>query len=178
MAETIIAVGAAISASATAAATSVSTFFAAGSTGASTLSTVLTVGSALASIGGGIAANNAAKDSAEQVGLQMIDTRAQGAQRISMLSREFAEISADQTAVQLANGLNPGVGTAATVRKATAELADRNIATTRENTRNRIATQRLQQRSLLSSGRAALAKGIVNAGTTALSGFSDVGSSA
>ena len=91
------------------------------------------------------------------------------------MAEEYAEMVADQTAVQIANGLNPGVGTAATVRNATREVAERNLSVSRENTRNRMQVARMQQRSLYKGANTALLGGFTQAASTAAGAFEAVG---
>lgn len=174
MAEVFIALGTALGGGA-AAGTTAATATAATATTASTISTALTIGTALASVAAGFAAKGQAVAQAAGLRAQEAQTKAQGAQERASLAEEYAEITADQTAVQLANGLNPHVGTPATIRTATREFAERNISTARENTRNRTRVMRLQRRALLAEGNAALFQGVMGAGTAGLQGAQLVG---
>ena len=181
MAETVIAIGSALSAGVGKAATTVAGLFkggagaAAAGTGASTLSNVLTVGSALSSIAGGFAARSAAQEQAEGVRVQEAQTAAQGAQRRAQLAREYEELVGEQDAVVAAAGLNPGVGTPASVRRATTAIADRNLSISRENTRSQMRVLRSRRRSLMSGGRLKLLSGFVDAGRTAAEQFEQTG---
>lgn len=178
MAETIIAIGSAIGSAATTAGTAVSSFFAGGAaagTAASSISTVLSIGSALASIAGGVAASNAAKDQAAQVALQDSQSRAADSQRRASLAKEYADLVSEQQAVQIANGLNPGVGTPASIRAATTKIAEQNLSIARENTLNRTKVARLQQRSLFKSAQASLLSGFVEGAGTMGRAFQAVG---
>jgi hypothetical protein len=122
---------------------------AAGGGFASTLTTVLSIGSALASIAQGSAQAAALKDQATQVAVQDSQSRAKDAQERASLAEEYADLTSEQAAVQLANGLNPGVGTPASIREASTKFAERNLSVSRENTKNRSTVARLQQRSLM-----------------------------
>lgn len=187
MAETFIAIGAAVKAGAAATAASVSSMFtgtaaaggataAAGAgTTASTISTALSIGSALSSIAGGFAGAAAAKDQARQVSVQSAQQRAQDSQKRASLAEEYSDLVAEQEAIQIANGLNPGIGTPATVRNATREIAERNLSTSRENTRNRSRVARLQQRSLIKSAGSEIFRGFVGAAGTGLNALQAVG---
>lgn len=176
MAQAFIAIGTALSgggAAAATAGTAASAGFAGGAaaggvTGAlggvaSTLSTVLSIGSALSAIGSGFAQANAKKDQAAQIAVQNAQSRAADAQKRASMAEEFADLVSDQQAVQLANGLNPGVGTPASVRKATTQFAERNLATSRENTRTRSQVARLQRRSLFRGANTAILGGFTQA---------------
>lgn len=187
MAETFIAIGASISAAASATAASVSALFTGGAaatgsaaaagtaTTASSLSTALSIGSALSSIAGGFMSAEAQKDQARQVGVQIAQQKAADSQKRASMAEEYAEIVADQTAVQLVNGLNPGVGTPATVRAATREFSERNLSVSRENTRNRAAAGRAQQRSLYKGANTALLGGFTQAAATGAQAYQAVG---
>ncbi|AGH15992.1 hypothetical protein DVVG_00006 [Dunaliella viridis virus SI2] len=141
----------------------------------STLTTALSIGSALASIGQGAAEARALRDEAGQVATQNAQSAASDAQRRASLAEEYADLVAEQSAVQIANGLNPGVGTPASIRKATTQIAERNLSVSRENTRNRTATARLQQRSLLRRASTARMSGFLGAARTGLDLFQAVG---
>jgi hypothetical protein len=195
MAETIIAIGTAVSSAVSTAGTAVSSMFAgsaAAGTGAaasgaaasgttalggfaSTVSTALSIGSAISSIAAGNAAATATQEQARQVRVQDAQSRAQGAQRRATIAEEYADLVSEQTAVQLANGLNPNVGTPKNVRNATREFAERNLATSRENTLNRSRVARLQQRSLMRSANAQRIGGFVQAGQTGANALQAVG---
>lgn len=173
MATVIGAIGAAV----TSAATSVGSMFglgagAAAGAGASagaataasgagmlTLSKVFSAGSALAAIGQGIAANRQAKTQAEFAEAEALQEEAAGASRARDLAREYAELRGEQQVIQLANGLDIGVGTPVSIEESTSRLAERNLSTTRSNARNRASIARLRKRSLLSEGRASLLGG-------------------
>lgn len=169
MAETFIAIGAAMGGGSAAAGTAATAT--AATTTASTISTALTIGTALASIASGFAARTESRIAATQVKTQNAQARARDSQERASMAEEYAEITADQTAVQIANGLNPGVGTPASVRSATRAVADRNLSTSRENTLNRSRVARLQQRALLSQGNAAMIRGFVGAGQAGMQGY-------
>jgi hypothetical protein len=125
----------------------------------STISTVLSAGSALAAIGQGFAANNQAKTQAAFAETEAAQNEAAGAQQASDLAREYAALRSEQSVIQLANGLDIGVGTPVNVAEATSRQADRNLSVTRENTRNRSRMSRMRGRGLLSEGKAALVGG-------------------
>lgn len=178
MAETFIAIASSIGSAVATTGTAISTFFtggAAAGTAASSISSALSIGSALASIAGGVASAQAAKDQAQQVAIQDAQRRAQDSQERASIAKEYADLLSEQEAVQIANGLNPGVGTPASVRRATTEVAERNLSISRENTRNRTRVSRLQQRSLMKSGQAQLLGSFVQAGGTMASNYQAVG---
>jgi hypothetical protein len=137
----------------------------------STISTVLSAGSALAAIGQGFAANNQAKTQAAFAKTEASQNEAAGAQQASDLAREYAALRSEQSVIQLANGLDIGVGTPVNVAEATSRQADRNLSVTRENTRNRSRMSRLRGRGLLSEGKAALVGGFGRAGAIGLDAF-------
>tara|TARA_R110000796_G_scaffold252630_1_gene389122 strand:- start:8926 stop:9489 length:564 start_codon:yes stop_codon:yes gene_type:complete len=137
----------------------------------STISTVLSAGSALAAIGQGFAANNQAKTQAAFAKMEASQNEAAGAQQASDLAREYAALRSEQSVIQLANGLDIGVGTPVNVAEATSRQADRNLSVTRENTRNRSRMSRLRGRGLLSEGKAALVGGFGRAGAIGLDAF-------
>jgi hypothetical protein len=130
---------------------------------ASTLTTVLSIGSALASIAQGSAQAAALQDQATQVAVQDSQSRARDAQERASLAEEYADLTSEQAAVQLANGLNPGVGTPASIREASTKFAERNLSVSRENTRNRSTVARLQQRSLMKQASNARLGGLLGA---------------
>ena len=197
MAQAIIAIGASIGTAAASAGTAVSGMFAAGGAAAggaaagsaaatsagvlgtgisaSTISTVLSVGSALASIGSGFAQSAAAKDQARQLAVQTSQMKAGDSQKRASMAAEYADLVSEQTAIQIANGLNPNVGTPATVRGATREIAERNIATSRENTQNRTSVARMQQRSLMKSANTHVLGGVMQAANTGIDAYRAVG---
>jgi hypothetical protein len=145
------------------AAATAATTAAAGGGLASTLTTVLSIGSALASIMQGNAQAAALENQAEQVIVQDNQSRARDAQKRASLAEEYADMTSEQAAVQLANGLNPGVGTPASVREATTKFAERNLSVSRENTKNRTTVARLQRRSLMKQASNARMGGIFGA---------------
>lgn len=151
MATVIAAIGAA-TASAGAAAT------AAGVT-ASGLSTAFSIGSALASIGQGVAANQRAKTEAAFARTEAEQELQKGAEQARDLAKEHAALRSEQDVIQLANGLDIGVGTPVNIARSTQNIAQRNLSKTRENARNRFRTARLRSRGLLSEGRSSLLAG-------------------
>jgi len=166
MATVFMAIGTAVSS----AAASVGTLFAgAGGAGAAagasaaaagsgvvTLSQVLSAGSALAAIGQGVAASRAAKDQAAFARTQGLQEQAQGAAQARDLAREYAELTGEQKVIQLANGLDIGVGTPVNVAESTKRLAERNLDVTRQNADNRAAMSRLRARGLMSEARSSM----------------------
>lgn len=166
MATVFMAIGTAVSS----AAASVGTMFAgAGAAGAGaaaaagsgvvTLSQVLSAGSALAAIGQGVAASRAAKDQAAFARAQAVQEQAQGAAQSRDLAREYAELTGEQKVIQLANGLDIGVGTPVNVAESTKRLAERNLDVTRQNADNRAAMSRLRARGLMSEARSSMLAG-------------------
>jgi pyruvate/2-oxoglutarate dehydrogenase complex dihydrolipoamide acyltransferase (E2) component len=179
--------------------------------GLSGLSTILTVGSAIGSIMQGVSQANAIKaqamsqaqqqmdmalgyeSEAAQVAAQSAQEKARDAQTRAGMAEEYADLIAEQQAVQVANGLAPGVGSAADIQKATTMIAERNLNVSRENTANQAAIRRMQQRSMMSkasmsrsnasgilssakeSAQAARLGGFIGGFTTMLSGFQRVG---
>lgn len=141
----------------------------------SNLSSLLSVGSALSSIMGGNATADGLLEQSQQIDTQVAQSKARDAQRRATLAAEYADLVSDQYAVQLANGLNPGIGTPATIRRATTTMAEQNLGVSRENTRARTATARLQQRSLFKSANAARVNGWTDALSTGLKAFQTVG---
>jgi len=182
MAQVFLAVGAAVSkagaflfgtgagAGAGAAAGAASTAATAGK-GILTLSKALSVGSALMAVGQGIAANNQAKTEAAFANTQADQEVAAGAARARDLSREYAELRSEQSVIQLANGLDIGIGTPMNVADATRRTADRNLSTTRQNAQYRAASARLRGRGLLAEGRASMVNATVRAGQIGLDAF-------
>lgn len=132
---------------------------AAAGSGVVTLSQVLSAGSALAAIGQGVAASRAAKDQAAFARSQAIQEEAQGAARARDLAREYAELTGEQKVIQLANGLDIGVGTPVNVAESTRRLAERNLDVTRQNADNRAAMSRLRARGLMSEARSSMLRG-------------------
>ena len=146
----------------TAATTTAATTTAAVSTAAAstiTLSQVLSAGSALAAIGQGFAASAAAKDQAAFAQVQGLQEEAQGAAKARDLSREYAELTGEQKVIQLANGLDIGVGTPVNVAQSTRRLAERNLDVTRQGADNRSAMSRLRSRGLMSEARSSVLGG-------------------
>jgi len=180
VAETFIAIGASIGKAASATAASISSMFGgtaagAGAASASSISTALSIGSALSSVAAGFSGAAAKRDQAEQVGVQAAQQRAQDSQRRATLAEEYQDLVANQEAIQIANGLNPGVGTPASVRRATREVAERNLSVSRENTRARSATARLQRRSLFRGANTAILGGFTGAANTLAGAYEATG---
>lgn len=169
MATVFAAVGSAVAS----AAPSVASFFgigggaAAGAAGAGsgvvTLSKVMSAGSALAAIGQGVAARRQAGVEAAFANAQAAQEEAQGAAQARDLAREYRDLAAEQSVVQLANGLDIGVGTPVSISRSTTQLAERNLDVTRATGRNRAAMSRLRGRGLLAEGRSAMLAGFGNA---------------
>ena len=157
-------------------ATTVSQFFmgggaAAGGTAAVGISRGLSIASALASIGQGAAASARLKDEAAFAGAQAEQELAAGAAQKRDLAREYAELTGEQQVIQLANGLDIGVGTPVSVKEATQRQAQRNLDVTRTNARNRSAMTRLRQRGLMSEARASIMAGFGSAAETGLNAY-------
>lgn len=167
MATVFMAIGAGMASAGTAAAGLFGASAAGAATGAAatagsaavTISQVLSAGSALAAIGQGFASRKQARDQAAFGQAEAAQEEAAGAGRTRDLAREYAELRSRQSVVQLANGLDIGVGTPVNVATATQYQAERNMSVTRENTRNRARTARLRSRGLLAEGNAALVAG-------------------
>lgn len=123
------------------------------------LSTAFSIGSALMSIGQGIAANNQKKTEAAWARTEAEQELEKGAEQARDLSKEYAALRSEQDVIQLANGLDIGVGTPVNIAKSTARIAQRNLSKTRENARNRYRMARLRSRGLLAEGRASLLGG-------------------
>lgn len=163
MATVFAAIGTAVSS----AAASVGTMFAGAGAGAAagagsgvvTLSQVLSAGSALAAIGQGVVASRAAKDQAAFARAQAVQEQAQGAAQARDLAREYAELTGEQKVIQLANGLDIGVGTPVNVAESTKRLAERNLDVTRQSADNRAAMSRLRARGLMSEARSSMLAG-------------------
>lgn len=136
--------------------------------GVVTLSRVLSAGSALAALGQGFAASAQLKTQAAFAQAEAEQETAAGAAQARDLAREYADLRSEQTVIQLANGLNIGVGTPVNVAESTQRLADQNIETTRANARNRSNLARLRARGLMSEARSAIIGGIGSAGQYAL----------
>lgn len=173
MATVFTAIGTAVS-SATAAAGSIltgagtaaaGTGAAAAGTGAVTLSKVLSAGSALAAIGQGFAAKQSLEDQAAFAEAEAEQEEALGASKARDLAREYAELTGEQKVIQLANGLDIGVGTPVSVSESTKRFAQRNIDTTRKNADNRAAMARLRSRGLMTEAKNSLLAGFGSAGT-------------
>lgn len=183
MATMILAAGTAISSAVTTAGAAVSSMFGGGAAAAGagaaasagkgvvTLSRVLSAGSALASIGQGIAASNTAKANAAIASAQADQEEAAGASKARDLAREYRELTSEQRVIQLANGLDIGVGTPVSVRESSKRMAERNISTTRENAGNRAAISRLRSRGLMSEARASMMGGFGRAATIGLDSY-------
>lgn len=165
MATVFAAIGAGVSSAASAVGglfgTGASAASATGAAGATTttLSQVLSAGSALAAIGQGFAAKSNADTQAAFAETEAAQEKAAGAGRARDLAREHAELRSEQSVIQLANGLDIGVGTPVNVADATKRQAERNLSVTRENTRNRSRMARLRGRGLMSEGRSSLLGG-------------------
>lgn len=138
---------------------------------ATTISQVLSVGSALAAIGQGVAASRAAKDQAAFAEAQAVQEQAQGAAQARDLAREYAELTGEQKVIQLANGLDIGIGTPVNVAQSTQRQAERNLDTTRQNARNRASISRLRSRGLMSEARSSLVSGFGRAGQIGADAF-------
>ncbi len=132
---------------------------AAAGSGVVTLSQMLSAGSALAAIGQGVAASRAAKDQAAFARVQGLQEQAQGAAQSRDLAREYAELTGEQKVIQLANGLDIGIGTPVNVAESTKRLAERNLDVTRSNADNRAAMSRLRSRGLMSEARSSMLAG-------------------
>jgi len=130
----------------------------------STVSTVLSIGSAFAAIGKGAAERSRLKQEAKFAEIEAQDEELAGAERARDLAREFETLRADQTVVQLANGLDVGVGTPVNIGEATRREATRRIGISRKNTQRRARMARLRSRGLMSESRAAFTGGLLNAG--------------
>jgi hypothetical protein len=124
-----------------------------------TLSQVLSAGSALAAIGQGISASRSARDQAAFANVQAVQEEAQGAAQARDLAREYAELTGEQRVIQLANGLDIGIGTPVNVAESTKRLAERNLDVTRQNASNRASMSRLRSRGLMSEARASMLAG-------------------
>ena len=132
--------------------------------GLSGLSTALSIGGALASISQGAAKSRRLKQEASFAEVEATEETRAGATKAANLAREYADLRSEQTVIQLANGLNIGVGTPVSIANATQRQADRNTSITRENAQNRSKMARLRSRGLLSEARGALSGSFVNAG--------------
>lgn len=168
MATVFTAVGAAVAKGAAAAKGLFAGASAAGAAGAGTgvlgISQALSAGSALAAIGQGVAASARARTQAEFAKAQAAQEKAQGASEARDFAREYRELISEQRVVQLANGLDIGVGTPVNIAESTKRQAERNLSMTRENARNRSAIARLRGRGLMAEGRASLIGGLGRAG--------------
>jgi hypothetical protein len=172
MATVFMAIGSAVTATASAA-TSVFGGASAAAAGSSavTMSQVLSAGSALAAIGQGVAASRTARDEAAFARAQAHQEKAQGAAQARDLAREYAALVGEQKTIQLANGLDIGVGTPVSVAQSTKSLADRNLSVTRDNANNRAAMARLRSRGLMSEARSSLLGGFGRAAEVGLDAY-------
>jgi len=139
------------------------------------LSQALSIGSVLASIGQGVATSKRLKREAGFARIEASEEIRAGASRAADLAREYASLRSEQTVIQLANGLDIGVGTPVSIARATERHARRNLSVTRENARNRSRMARLRSRGLLAESRAALAGGFVRAGQIGADAFALTG---
>lgn len=144
---------------------------AAAGSGVVTLSNVLSAGSALAAIGQGMSQRNQLEAQAQFAQTQAAQEEAAGAQQARNLAREYAELRGEQQVIQLANGLDIGVGTPVSVGQSTARMADRNLDITRRNAGNRAAMSRLRARGLMSEARASMMQGFGSALSTGLNAY-------
>lgn len=178
MATVFMAIGTAVST----AATSIGSFFGAGGaaagagaaasgSGVVTLSQVLSAGSALAAIGQGIAASGRMRDEAAFARAQAVQEEAQGAAKARDLAREYAELTGEQRVIQLANGLDIGVGTPVNIAESTKRLAERNLDVTRQTADNRAAMARLRARGLMSEARSSMLAGFGRAAQIGLDSY-------
>lgn len=152
------AAGSAAASTAAAGAGAAASGFSAG-TALSTISGVLSAGSALAAIGQGVAASKQAKLEAQFAETQALQEEAAGAAAKSELAREYEQLTGEQRVIQLANGLDIGVGTPVSVAESQRRLNERNLSTTRANASNRAAMSRLRSRGLMTEARSSLVSG-------------------
>lgn len=133
----------------------------AGSTGAATLglSKGLTIFRALTTIAAGAAASSAAKDAANEAKVQEYQEEALGASQARTLAKDYEKLVAEQQVVQIANGVNPAIGTARQIREATSNEANRDLSLARDNTAMRMRIARRRRRGLMSEARASLIGG-------------------
>lgn len=134
-----------------------------------TISSVLSIGSALAAIGQGFAAASKAKAEAAFARTEAVQEEAAGAAKAADLAREYAQLTGEQQVIQLANGLDIGVGTPVSVKESTARTAERNLDVTRKNAANRAAMSRIRARGLMTEARASMLSGFGTALNTGLS---------
>ncbi len=162
------AVFSAIGSAVTTTATTVGKFFgtSGGAAGTVGLSQGLSIASALASIGQGAAAASRQRDEAAFAQAQAEQELAAGESQRRELAREYAELTSEQQVIQLANGLDIGVGTPINIHEATKRHANRNLDVTRTNARNRSSMARLRSRGLMSEARASLIAGFGRAAET------------
>lgn len=139
--------------------------------GVVTLSQVLSAGSALAAIGQGVAARNRLAAEAEFAKAQEVQEKAEGAAQARDLAREYNELTGEQRVIQLANGLDIGVGTPVSVADSTKRFAERNLSVTRANADNRSAMARLRSRGLMSEARSAMMSGFGRAAQIGVDAF-------
>lgn len=144
---------------------------AAAGSGAVTLSQVLSAGSALAAIGQGFAAKSAAEDQAAFAFAQAEQEKAVGAAKARDLAREYAELRGEQQVIQLANGLDIGIGTPVSVAESTKKLAERNMDITRKTADNRAAMARLRGRGLMSEAKASMLAGFGKAASIGVDAY-------
>jgi hypothetical protein len=130
----------------------------------STVSTVLSIGSALSAIGAGRATQNRKNEEAAHADLEAEEIKLAGGEARRDLSLEYEKLRAEQTSVQLANGLDLGVGTPVNIGQATKREATRRQDITRENVNRRTRMARLRSRGLVSEGKTAFTSGLLNAG--------------
>lgn len=127
------------------------------------LSQGLSVLSALSAIGQGISTKRRLETEAAFARAQAVQEEAKGAAEARDLAREYAELTGEQKVIQLANGLDVGVGTPVSVRESTKALNERNLDVTRQTASNRAAMQRLRARGLMSEAKASLLGGFGSA---------------
>jgi hypothetical protein len=175
MANFIPALGAAFAQGSTAAAASAGAAAAGAGATFSTLSTALSVASGLAAIGSGIAAMRRARTEAQFAEAQAAQEEANAASRAADIAREHEALRSEQTVIQLANGLDIGVGTPANVGESAKRAAERKISVTRENARNRSRLTRLRSRGLLAEGRASMLAGFGRAATIGVDALATTG---
>lgn len=144
---------------------------AAAGSGVVSLSQVLSAGSALAAIGQGFAASKRLKQEAAFARAQAEQEEAVGAAKARDLAREYAELTGEQKVIQLANGLDIGVGTPVNVAESTKRLAERNLDTTRQTATNRAAMSRLRARGLMSEAKSSILAGFGSAAQIGLKSY-------
>lgn len=139
------------------------------------VSGALSIGSALSAIGQGKAQATKLQTEAMFAMAQGEQEKALGAAKARDLAREYAELSGEQQVIQLANGLDIGVGTPVSVRESTKRLNERNLDVTRKTARNRAAMQRLRSRGLMSEAKASVLAGYGRAGNIAVDAIQTLG---